>query len=116
MAAPYSSGFDQPRSPPAHGFGDHGKAVVQRSPGTNLADAEAADEKPPADARFGNRPPVRTDGLAHAGAPQHAGSLASSVVGASATQQASLSAGAGPPQQTVSAALPGAGVALQTPV
>src|SRR6202047_3209382 len=32
----------------SQGFGDHGKAVVERSPRTDLADAQAGDEQPQA--------------------------------------------------------------------
>ena len=37
-----------PAKVPSHGFGDQGKAVVDRSPRTDLADAQARDEQPQA--------------------------------------------------------------------
>jgi hypothetical protein len=46
----------------SHGFGNKGKAVVERPPGTDLADAQAGDEKPPAGTC---RPVVCVDRSAH---------------------------------------------------
>jgi hypothetical protein len=71
----------------SHGFGDQGKAVVDRSPRTDLADAQARDEQPQAGPC---RPLVCMGPSTHAVPSQQPEAFARSSVGALVSIRSSL--------------------------
>ncbi len=121
------TGDQQPERQPAHHPGQrpagvggdrlrqNRREIIGRSPGEYLRHPQHRDDDDAARS-FGRDPDGLAGGAAHAAAPHPQPGFPRSFATASATQQASTFAGAGPPQQPADAFATATGRVEQTPV